>query len=133
MAVCGTAHNLSSDICFDSESLNAEGIVDLEPSHHGPSPSDERRVARKYPLSDVAYDSDALNVEHDIVGVTPRPPGLGPNDARVATRKQLGDDMELDNSSSDVDNNIGSCTEQLKVHDLGDSNVPDVGSDIGSP
>ena len=41
--------------------------------------------------------------------------------------------MELDNSSSDVDSNIGSCTEQLMVNDLKDGNVPDVGSDIGSP
>ena len=41
--------------------------------------------------------------------------------------------MELNNSSSDVDTNIGSGTEQLKVNDLGDGNVPDVGSDIGSP
>ena len=90
-------------------------------------------MARKYPLSDVASNSDALNVDYDIVGVTPRHLRLGPNDARVATRKPLVDDMELDNTSSDVDSNIGSCTERIKVNDLGDGNVPDVGSDIGSP
>ena len=73
-------------------------------------------MVRKYPLSDVACDSDALNVEHDIVGVIPRHPGLGPNDARVATRKPLVDDMELNNTSSDVDSNIGTCTEQHRVN-----------------
>ena len=41
--------------------------------------------------------------------------------------------MELDNSSSDVDRNIGSCTERIKINDLGDGNVSDVGPDIGSP
>ena len=72
-------------------------------------------MSGKFPLSNVACDSDALNVDHDIVDVTPRHPGLGPNDARVATRKPLVDDMELIKSSSDVDSNIGSCTEQLKA------------------
>ena len=89
-------------------------------------------MARQYPLSEVACDSDALNVEYDIVGETPRHPGLGPNDARVATRTPLVDEMELDNSSSDVGGNIGSCTEQLVVMELGDGNVPDVGPAIGS-
>ena len=65
-------------------------------------------MARKYPLSDVASDRDALNVNHDIVGETPRHPGLGPKEARVATRKPLVDGMELNNSLLDVDSNIGS-------------------------
>ena len=126
-------HIPSSDIRCDNESLKAEGIVDPESSYHGPSPSDERGEARQYSLSDVACNSDALNVDHNIIGVTPRHPGLGPNDARVATRKPLVDDMELDNSSSDNDSHIGSCTKHLKVNDLGDGKVPDVGSDISSP
>ena len=56
-------------------------------------------MARTYTLSDVACDSDALNVEDDIVGETSRHQRRGPNDACVATRKRLVDDLELDNSS----------------------------------
>ena len=36
----------------------------------GYSLSDERGVARKYPLSDVAGDRDALNFDNDIVRET---------------------------------------------------------------
>ena len=36
-----------------------------KPSHHGPCLSDERGVARKYLLSDVTSDSDALNVDNN--------------------------------------------------------------------
>ena len=54
--------------------LNAESIVDQESSHRGLNPSDERGVARKYPLIDVGCDSDALNVNIDIVGEVPRHP-----------------------------------------------------------
>ena len=87
MTICRTANIPSSDIRCDNKSLNAEGFEDLDSSHHEPGPSDERGVVRKYPLGDVASNSGALNVDNDIVGVTPRHPGLSPNDARVATRK----------------------------------------------
>ena len=78
MTICGTAHIPSSDIRCDNESRNAEGIVDLKSSHHGPSPSGERGVAHQYPLSDVACDSDALNVEYDIVGYSTKSSGAQP-------------------------------------------------------
>ena len=42
----------------------------VKPGHHGLCPSDDRGVARKYPLSDVASNSDALNVDNDIVRET---------------------------------------------------------------
>ena len=38
-----------------------------EASHHGSCLSDKRGVARKYSLSDVTSDSDAPNVNKDIV------------------------------------------------------------------
>ena len=37
-------------------------------------PSDERGVTRKYPLSDVGCDGDALNVNIHVVGEIPRHP-----------------------------------------------------------
>ena len=58
----------------ESNVLNAESIVDQASSHRGLNPSDERGVARKYPLSDVGCDSDALNVNIDVVGEIPRHP-----------------------------------------------------------
>ena len=39
--------------------LNDESIVDQSSSHRGLKSSDERGVARKYPLSDVGCDSSA--------------------------------------------------------------------------
>ena len=48
-----------SDSRCESNVLNAESIVDQESSHRGLNPSDERGVARKYPLSDVGCDSSA--------------------------------------------------------------------------
>ena len=62
------AHTPLSDSRCESNVLNAESIVDQASSHRGLNPSDERGVARKYPLNDVGYDSDALNVNIDVVG-----------------------------------------------------------------
>ena len=54
--------------------LNDESIVDQASSHRGLKPSDEREVARKYPLSEVGRDSDAQNVNIDVVGEILRHP-----------------------------------------------------------
>ena len=43
-------------------------------------------MARKYPLSDVGYDSDALNVNIDVVSEIPRHPKPGLADAREVAR-----------------------------------------------
>ena len=42
-----------SDSRCESNVLNAESIVDQASSHRGLDPSDERRVGRTYPLSDM--------------------------------------------------------------------------------
>ena len=57
------------------------------------NPSDDRGVARKYPLGDVGSDSDALNVNFDIVGEIPRHPEPGSADAREVTRNPRDDDV----------------------------------------
>ena len=41
------------------------------------NPSDDRGVARMYPLGDLGCDSDVLNFSRDIVGETPRHLELG--------------------------------------------------------
>ena len=66
-----------SDTSCDNESLNAESIVGQRPNHQGQCPADERGVTRKYSLSDVDGDVNALKVISDIVGSLPR----HPNDA----------------------------------------------------
>ena len=43
-------------------------------------------MARKYPLSDIGCDSDALNVNIDVVGELPRHPKPGSADAREVVR-----------------------------------------------
>ena len=57
-----------SDSRCEMNVLNAKSIVDQASNHRGLNPSDERGVARKYPLNDVGYDSDALNVNIAVVG-----------------------------------------------------------------
>ena len=47
-----------SDIRCENNVLNAESIVERASSYRGLNPSDERGVARKYPLSDVGCDRD---------------------------------------------------------------------------
>ena len=44
-------------------------------------------MARKYPLSDVASDSGALNVDNDIVGVAPSHHGPGASNECGVARK----------------------------------------------
>ena len=72
---------------------------DLASSHRGLNPSDERGVAHKYPLSDVGCDSDALNVNIDVVGETPRHPEPGSTDAREVARNPRDDDIMSNDSS----------------------------------
>ena len=56
-------------------------------------------MARKYPLSDVGCDSDALNVNIDVVGEMPRHPDPGSADAREVARNPRDDDvMSIDSS-----------------------------------
>ena len=69
-----SARTTLSDSRCENNLLNAESIVDQASIHRGLNPSDERGVARKYPLSDVGCDSDALNVNIDVVGEIPRHP-----------------------------------------------------------
>ena len=68
LTVSETARTPLSDTRCDSESLNAESIVGQMPSYQGLCPADERGVTRKYSLSDVDGDVNALNVISDIVG-----------------------------------------------------------------
>ena len=82
--------------------LNSESIVDQASSHRGLNPSYERGVARKYPLSAVGCDSDALNVNIDVVGKIPRHPESGSADLRKVARNPRDDDVMSNDSSSDV-------------------------------
>ena len=56
-----SAHTPLSESCCEDNVLNAKSIVDQVSSHRGLNPSDERGISRKYPLSDVGCNSDALN------------------------------------------------------------------------
>ena len=69
--------------------LNAESIVDQASIHRGLNPSDERGVARKYPLSDVGCDSDALHANVDVVGEIPRHPEPGSANALEVARNHV--------------------------------------------
>ena len=51
-------------------------------------------MARKYRLSDVGCDSDALNVNIDVVGEIPRNPEPGSADAREVSRNPRDDEFE---------------------------------------
>ena len=73
--------------------MNSESIVDQALIHQGLNPSDERGVARKYSLSDVGCDSDALNVNIDVVGEIPRHPEPGSADAREVARNPRDNDV----------------------------------------
>ena len=76
-------------------------------------PSDERGVTRKYPLSDVVCDSDALNVNTDIVGEIPRHLEPGSADASEVTRNPRDDDV----MPLDIDSYISSSLEQITFGD----------------
>ena len=80
-------------------------------------PSDERGVTRKYPLSDVGCDSDALNVNIDVVGEIPRHPEPGSADARDVARNTQDDDVMSTDLSLDVDSDISSSLEQITFGD----------------
>ena len=81
------------------------------------NPSDERGVARKYPLSDVGCDRDALNVNIDVVDEIPRHPEPGSADAREVARNPRDDDVMSNDSSSDVNNDVSSSLEQITFDD----------------
>ena len=82
-----------SDSRCESNVLNAESTVDQASSHRGLNPSDERGVARKYPLNDVGCDSDALNVNIDVVGEIPRHPEPVSADSREVARNPRDNDV----------------------------------------
>ena len=50
-------------------------------------------VAHKYPLSDVGYDSDAQNVNIDVVGEIPRHPEPVSADSREVARNPRDNDV----------------------------------------
>ena len=83
--VSETARTPLSDTRCDSESLNAESIVGQRPNHQGLCPADERGTMRKYSLSDVDGDVNALNVIIEIVDNMSR----HPNDACEVARFPL--------------------------------------------
>ena len=97
-----------SDSRCERNVLNAESIFDQASSHRGLNPSDERGVARKYPLSDVGCDSDAPNVNIDVVGEIPRHPEPGSADARDVACDPRDDDVMSNDSSSDVNSDVSS-------------------------
>ena len=74
-------------------------------------------MARKYPLSDVDCDSDALNVNIDGVGEITRHPEPGSADAHEVARNPRYDDVMSNDSSSDVNSDVGSSLEQITVDD----------------
>ena len=57
-------------------------------------------MARKYPLSDVVCDSDALNVNIDVVGEVPRHPEPVSANAREVARNPRDDDVMLNDLSN---------------------------------
>ena len=107
---------LSGSRC-ESNVLNAESVVDQASSHRELNPSDEREVARKYPLCDVGCDSDALNVNIDVVGEILRHTEPGSADAREVARNPRDDDVMSNDSSSDVNSDVSSGLEQVTVDD----------------
>ena len=74
-------------------------------------------MVRKYPLSDVCCDSDALNVNIDVVGEIPRHPDLRSADAREVARNSRDDDVIFNDSSSDVNSDVSSSLEQITFDD----------------
>ena len=102
-----------SDSLCESNVLNAESIPDQASSHRGLNPSNDRGVARKYPLSDVGRDSDALNVSIVVVGEIPRHPEPGSADAREVARNPRDDDV----MPLDIDSYISSSSGQITFGD----------------
>nr|CCA27706.1 reverse transcriptase putative [Albugo laibachii Nc14] len=113
----GTARTPLSDTRCDNESLKAESIVGLVPSHQGLDPANERGVARVNPLSGVSCNNESLDVIEDIIGETPRHQRRDLSDARGVACNPLGEGLELSSSSPDVGRDIGSGIESGKVDD----------------
>ena len=111
------ARNPLSDSRCERNVLNAESIVNQAPSHRGLNPSDKRGATHKYPLSDVGCDSDALNVNIDVVGQIPRHPEPGSADAREAALNPRDEDFMSNDSSSYVNSDVSSSLEQIKLDD----------------
>ena len=72
---------------------------------------------RKYPLSDVGCDSDALNVNTDVVVEKARHPDPGLADAREVARNPRGYDVISNDSSSDVNNDVSYILKQINFDD----------------
>ena len=106
-----------SDIRCERNVLSAKIIVDQASSNRGLNPSVERGVARKYPLSDVGCDIDALNVNIDVVGEIPRHTEPGSADAREVTRNLRDENFMSTDLSSDVDSNISSSLDKITFDD----------------
>ena len=74
-------------------------------------------MAHKYPLSDVGCDSDALNVNIDVVAEISRHLEPRSADAREVARNPRDDNVMSNDSSSDVNSNVSSGLEQITVDD----------------
>ena len=72
-------------------------------------------MARMYPLSDVGCDSDALNINIDVVGEIPRHSEPGSADEREVARILRDDDVMSNDLSSDVNIDISFRLEQLRL------------------
>ena len=74
-------------------------------------------MARKDPLSDVGCDSDAMNVNIDVVGDILWHPEPGSADAREVARNPRDDDVMSNDSSSDVNSDVSSALERITFYD----------------
>ena len=77
-------------------------------------------MARKYPLSDVASDSDTLNVDNDIVGETLSRHEPDLSDSHGRARKYRLSDVASDSDAEIVNNDIVSKTPSRHEPDLSD-------------
>ena len=106
VTISGTARTPLSDTHCDNESLHADSMVGLGPSHQGFNPSDASVVAREIPPSEVGRDGTTLNVGNDIVGDTPRHPEMSSNDACAAAHKLPQNDVGCKCDSLNVGHDI---------------------------
>ena len=74
-------------------------------------------MARMYPLSDFGCDSDALNVNVNVVGEISNHPEPGSANAREVARNPRDEDVMSNDSSSDVNSDVSSGLEQITVDD----------------
>ena len=73
-------------------------------------------MAHKYLLSDVTSDSNALNVDNDIVVKKPSHHGPCLSDGRGVARKYLLSDVTSDSDALNVDNDIVSKNQVIVGH-----------------